>query len=187
MLAQLRSHLILLVASILLCCVFYPLVLLLFASTFASTSATGGIVVASDGKGGASLIAQEFKGDEWFHPRPSAVGYAANASGGSNLAANNPKLRDRVSEQLKGEYARATPVPVDGVTASGSGLDPHLTLAAAKLQVARVAAARNTPVSEIEALLNAKAFTPLLGLAGEPLVNVFEVNWELHRLPLAAR
>ena len=117
-------------------------------------------------------------------PRPSAVGYNAAGSGGSNLGASNPKLRERVAEQLKDTTG---PVPADAVTASGSGLDPHLTLAAAKQQVGRVAAARGRPETEVTAMLDGLAFTPLAGLAGEPLVNVLEVNLSLDANRPAAR
>ena len=188
MLAHLRSHLLLLAGSLVLCCVAYPLLIWGFAHAVAPASAAGGIVTRSDGKGGALLIAQEFKADKYFRPRPSAAGFNAAASSGSNLSANNPKLRERVEGQLKDDFAGESGVPADAVTASGSGsgLDPHLTLATAKLQVGRVAAARGKSVADIQAVLTAMAFTPLLGLAGEPLVNVLAVNLELDS-PTAAR
>ena len=186
MLAHLRSHLLLLVGSLALCCVAYPLLIWGFARAVAPASAAGGLVTGPDGKGGALLIAQEFKDAKYFRPRPSAAGFNAAASSGSNLSANNPKLRERVEGQLKDDFAGESSVPAAAVTTSGSGLDPHLTLAAAKLQVARVAAARSKTVADIEAVLTAKAFTPLLGLAGEPLVNVLAVNLELDN-PMAAR
>ncbi len=187
MLAHLRSHLMLLVGSLLLCCVAYPLLIWGFAHAVAPASAAGGIVTGPDGKlVGAMLIAQEFKDAKYFRPRPSAAGFNAAASSGSNLGANNPKLRERVEGQLKDDFAGQSGVPADAVTASGSGLDPHLTLVAARLQVARVAAARGKSAADIEAVLTAKAFSPLLGLAGEPLVNVLAVNLELDN-PTAAR
>ena len=186
MLAHLRSHLLLLTGSLVLCCVAYPLLIWGFAHAVAPASAAGGLVTGPDGKGGALLIAQEFKADKYFRPRPSAAGFNAAASSGSNLSANNPKLRERVEGQLKDDFAGESSVPAEAVTASGSGLDPHLTLAAAKLQVGRVAAARGKTAAAIEAVLTAMAFTPLLGLAGEPLVNVLAVNLELDS-PAAAR
>lgn len=176
MFAHLRSHLVLLVGSLVLCCGAYPLLIWGFAQTVSPTSASGGLVTRADGKGGALLIAQEFKDAKYFRPRPSAAGFNASASSGSNLAANNPKLRERVEGQLKDDFAGQGNVPADTVTASGSGLDPHLTLASAKLQVARVAAARGLTAADVEKVLTDKAFTPLSGLTGEPLVNVLEVN-----------
>lgn len=179
MFAHLRSHLMLLVGSLALCCVAYPLAIWGFARTVAPTSASGGLVTRADGKGGAMLIAQEFKDAKYFHPRPSAAGYNGAASSGSNFGANNPKLRERVEGQLKDDFPGRATVPADAVTTSGSGLDPHLTLAAAKLQVPRVAAARGQTPAEIEKVMTDAAFTPLSGLAGEPLVNVLEVNLSL--------
>jgi potassium-transporting ATPase KdpC subunit len=176
MIAHLRSHLLLLAGSLVLCCVAYPLVIWGFAQTVAPASASGGLVTRADGRGGAMMIAQEFKDARYFHPRPSAAGFNGAASSGSNFGANNPKLRERVEGQLKDDFAGQANVPADAVTASGSGLDPHLTLASARLQVARVAEARGKTPAEIEKVLADMAFTPLSGLAGEQLVNVLEVN-----------
>ncbi len=176
MFAELRSHLLLVGLSLGLCCGVYPAALLLFAQTVPSAAA-GSLVAGPAGSPvGSRLLAQEFKSPKYLWPRPSGVGYNATGSGGSNLAASNPKLRERVAEQMKDATG---PVPADAVTASGSGLDPHLTLAAAKQQVGRVAAARGRPEAEVTATLDALAFTPLAGLAGELLVNVLEVNLAL--------
>ena len=184
MLAHLRANALLLVSTVALGSVAYPAVLLGVAR-LVPTTAAGSLVLGPDGAPvGSRLIAQEFKGDEWFRPRPSAVGYNAGGSGGSNLGANNPKLRERVVEDLKA-YPTATALPADAVTASGSGLDPHLTLRAAQAQLDRVASARAAKTGRdlkatrvaLESLLRANAFTPMAGLVGgEPLVNVLEVN-----------
>ena len=184
MFAELRSHLLLVGLSLFLCCGVYPAALLLFGHTLAPAAAAGSLVAGPGGEPvGSRLIAQEFKSAKYLQPRPSAVGYNAAGSGGSNFAASNPKLRERVAEQLKGETGT---VPADAVTASGSGLDPHLTLAAAKLQAGRVAAARGRQPGEVTAVLDELAFTPLAGLAGEPLVNVLEANLRLDTsLPVA--
>lgn len=180
---HLRANLVLLVGTLVLTTVLYPLALLAVGQTVFPTTANGSLVRDADGNvRGSHLIAQEFKGDRWFRPRPSAAGYNAAASGASNFGASNPKLRERVEEQLKADYLGATAVPADAVTASGSGLDPHLTLRAAKLQVDRVAAAWGTTHDQVEAILDAQAFRPLLGVCGdEALVNVLEVNRELAR------
>lgn len=175
-----RSQLLLALSLFALCVVAYPVALLAFAQLVPG-SARGGLV-SVDGKAvGSALIAQEFKDAKYFHARPSAASYNGAASSGSNLAASNPKLRERVTEALNADYAQQANVPADAVTASGSGLDPHVTLANARLQLPRVAAARNLPVNAVDAALARHSFTPLLGLAGEPLVNVLEVNLELDR------
>jgi K+-transporting ATPase ATPase C chain len=191
MIAHLRANLILLGLTLVICSVLYPLSLLAVGQGLFPSIASGDIVAGSDGKPvGARRIAQEFKGDEWFQPRPSAVGYAANASGGSNWGANNPKLRERVEDQLKIMPGGFDLVPADAVTASGSGLDPHITLANARIQQSRVAkawAARTgRELSEVNAsidqLLKEKAFRPLFGLADDaPILNVLEINLELSR------
>lgn len=192
MTAHLRANVLLLGLTLVIGAVLYPLAVLAAGQVLFPTNANGSIVTGPDGKPvGSRLVAQEFKGDEWFHPRPSACGYNAAASGGSNFAANNPKLRERVVADLRA-YPAGEGVPADAVTASGSGLDPHITLRAARAQVGRVVAARakgNVNPDQVrqtlEVVLSEAAFEPLGGLAGgEPLVNVLEVNLELaRRLP----
>jgi K+-transporting ATPase ATPase C chain len=310
----LRANLILFVSSVVLCCVLYPAVLWAFGQTLFPTTANGSLVTKADGTPvGSTQIAQAFTRDEYFWPRPSAAGYNAAATGGSNWGAAQPKLRFRVARQLgpvaryadgrpvgpdvekwfaaadrlagwaaanpvaAGEWVktgddtrkvvaewckthpevveqwkkdnpkladapdpeaapdavavqffasfaaahpRAFPaladgkaaavttgadlqgvffdawlqehpqakleqVPADAVTASGAGVDPHITMRNARWQLDRVAAARAgsgdaaAVKKRIEAILEAKAFAPLAGLVGEPLVNVLEVNLAL--------
>ncbi len=293
--AHIRANLILLGLTIALGAIAYPLAVLAIGRALFPSSSTGSLVADADGKPiGSRHIAQEFKGDEWFQPRPSAAGYNASASGGSNWGASSPKLRDRVARQIgpiavyragthstnvqqdieawhaakpdrlatwlkeyptsaanwlgdsgnaraieawtaanpgdfwdtfaarhpgafpdvendaikpttNGSAIHATyfdswlrdnperardlePISTDAATASGSGLDPHVTLRNARGQVERVASAwatktKRDPVEvrdEVAAILAAAAFEPLAGLAGgEPLVNVLEVNFEL--------
>lgn len=187
---HLRANLLLLGLTFVVCSVLYPLSILAVGQGLFPERASGSIVTSPDGKPvGSRLIAQEFKGDEWFQPRPSAVGYTANASGGSNLGANNPKLRERVEETLKTRSEKSN-VPADAVTTSGSGLDPHISLKNAKGQLDRVVTAwaekaKLDPAqvrTTVEAVLNEAAFEPLAGLAGgEPLINVLEVNLEIAR------
>jgi K+-transporting ATPase ATPase C chain len=191
MIAHLRANLILLGLTFVICSVLYPLSVLAIGQGLFPTKASGDIVTGPDGKPvGARLIAQEFKGDEWFHPRPSAAGYDGAASGGSNWGANNPKLRERVEDQLKTMSVESNLVPADAVTASGSGLDPHITLANARIQQGRVAQAwakktgreLNEVNTLIDQLLKESAFCPLLGLADDvPVLNVLEINLELSR------
>ena len=191
MLAHLRSNLLLVVLTLLVGVVAYPAVLLGFGQLVVPTSANGSIVNGRDGKPvGSSQIAQDFKGDEWFKPRPSAVGYNAAGSGGSNLGANNPKLRERVEADLGTRPNDRGQVPADAVTASGSGLDPHITEANARLQLPGVVAGwvkrTGKPEAEVmsvvEAAMTKAAFRPLFGLVGqEPIVNVLQLNLELAR------
>ncbi len=185
MMAHLRANLVLLGLTLVICAVLYPLALLAVGQGLFPGNANGGLRKGPDGEiVGASLIAQEFKGPQWFHPRPSAADYKGDASSGSNLGANNPKLRERVEEALKARGDKGQ-VPADAVTASGSGLDPHITLRNAQGQTARVVAAweakgKTDVRAAVEGVLKQAAFEPLAGLAGgEALVNVLEVNLEL--------
>jgi K+-transporting ATPase ATPase C chain len=156
--------------------------------------ASGDLIVADGSVIGSRLIAQPFTRPEYFWPRPSAVSYDAGASGGSNLSASNPKLRDRVVQALSGlekyPHDPLKDVPADLLTTSGSGLDPHITLMNAQFQLDRVAdawvkktGADATEVrTMIENLLRQRASAPLGGLAGMKLINVLEVNLELRAL-----
>lgn len=189
MLRHLRSIALLTVLTLLVAAVAYPLAVLAVGQLAFAHTANGSIVTTPDGKPvGSSQIAQEFKGDEWFRPRPSGVGYNAAGSGGSNLGANNPNLRKRVEDELANLPTDAGPIPADAVTASGSGLDPHITVANARLQLPRVVAGwvkrTGKPEPEVRAAiedaLSAAAFRPLFGLVGqESIVNVLELNLQL--------
>ena len=139
---------------------------------------------------GSALIGQQFTGDEWFHPRPSAAGdgYDTLASAGSNLGPLNPELVAQI-ESRRAEIAAADgvapgAVPPDALTASGSGLDPHISPAYAALQVERVAAARGLDPAAVEALVAAHTQGRDLGVLGEERVNVVELNLALESLAL---
>jgi potassium-transporting ATPase KdpC subunit len=143
-----------------------------------------GSLVLRDGKViGSVLIGQSFSKPEYFHPRPSAVNYDASNSGGSNLGPTNQSLIDRVKSSLEKfrqenpDYAG--PIPADLLTASGSGLDPHISPGAALAQAARIAKARGVALSAVQALVLANAEGRALGLLGEPRVNVLRLNLAL--------
>lgn len=134
---------------------------------------------------GSSLIAQEFKGREYFHPRPSQTGYAPDATYFSNLGPNSVEARELVRETLAGYLTLEKPydrsltgeeVPVDAITQSGSGVDPHISEANARIQAHRVAAVRRLSLAEVEDLVSQHTDGRFLGLFGEPGVNVLELN-----------
>ena len=168
--------------SLVVCCVLYPAVLLLWGQTVAPSQAEGSLIRDAEGKVvGSALLAQAFTAPGYFWPRPSAVNYDASATGGSNLSPTNPDLTTRAQETLSHyDLAAGQQVPADLVAASGSGLDPHITLAAARFQAPRVAAARSLPVERVLQLIGQHTDVPMLRqLGGEELVNVLELNLAL--------
>ncbi len=129
---------------------------------------------------GSALIAQGFKSPRYFHPRPSAVDYKADAAGGSNLASTNPQLAELAAGQAVGEGATADhPAPVDLVSRSGSGLDPDISVEAARFQIDRIAAARGGGASSIAALIDKHINVSGWILGAPPRVNVLELNLAL--------
>lgn len=184
--AQLAAAFRAVLAFTVLCGLAYPLVVTGVAKLAFSDEAAGSLVERDGQVVGSRLIGQAFAGDEWFHPRPSAAGagYDAMASAPSNLGPTNDELLDTVADRVDAYRDRnglgpAVEVPVDAVTASGSGLDPHISVANARLQAPRVARARGIGVDEVLRLIDAHTSDPILGFLGEPAVNVLELNLAL--------
>lgn len=169
------------VFTMLVCCGLYTLFVYAVGQALTPHTAEGSLVTDAQGKViGSELIAQKFTRPEYFRPRPSASDYNAAGTAGSNLSPTNPKLRERALEIIGLEGARAdNPIPADLVTASGGGLDPHITLEAARYQAKRVAKARGLSDEEVMGLIENHALKSGGMLTPEPLVNVLLLNIEL--------
>jgi potassium-transporting ATPase KdpC subunit len=167
----------------------YPLVLTGIAQALWSDQANGSLVKVNGKAVGSSLIGQSFTKPGYFHPRPSAAGdgYDGLSSGASNLGPTNPTLIDNVKKAAaayrkeNGLPARFS-VPIDAVTSSGSGLDPGISVANARLQTARVADARGLTKAQVAKLVDAHTQDRSLGFLGEQYVNVLELNVALDQL-----
>jgi K+-transporting ATPase ATPase C chain len=167
----------------------YPLVVTGIAQVVFPSRA-GGSLIIKDGKAvGSRLIGQSFSDPKYFWSRPSATSpqpYNAVASSGSNLGPLNPALIDAVKPRIEALHAadptNTAPIPVDLVTASGSGLDPEISVAAAEYQSARVARVRGLSANAVRALIASHTQDKLLGVIGEPRVNVLELNLALDSL-----
>ena len=190
-----RSLIATLLLAILLCGV-YPLIVTGIGKVLFADKASGGMITAPDGHiVGARLIGQAFSKPEYFHGRPSAAGngYDAANSSGSNLGPTNQKFVDGLKANVEGILKdnpglKKGEVPVDLVTASGSGLDPHISPEAAYVQILRVATARAIPAAELKQLVEEHIEGPQLGIFGEPVVNVLAINMDLDRLhPIHSR
>ncbi|MBI2711086.1 MAG: potassium-transporting ATPase subunit KdpC [Actinobacteria bacterium] len=164
----------------------YPLLTTAVAQTAFRARAEGSLVRRGGRVVGSSLLAQPFSSPRYFHPRPSAAGdgYDATASGASNLGPTNPKLAAQVAERARAYRAEnglapGTAVPVDAVTTSASGLDPGISVANARLQARRVAAARGLPVARVLQLVRAHTTGRPFGILGEEAVDVLDLNLAL--------
>jgi K+-transporting ATPase ATPase C chain len=171
-------------ATTILLGVVYPLVVTGIAQVLFPEKANGSLILAGKKTIGSHLIGQPFTSSGYFHSRPSAAGpagYDGTASGGSNLAPTNKTLLDRVDAEVRKLHAENPnmPIPVDLVTASGSGLDPHISLAAAEFQIPRVARERSMSESEVRVFVKNHSEGRQFGFLGEPRVNVLELNLDL--------
>lgn len=183
--AHLRTAVLMTLATTLLLGVVYPLVVTGLAQTLFRDQANGQLIYRDGRLVGSRLIGQRFESARYFHGRPSAAGagYDAAASGGSNLGPTSRALSERVAsevERLRRENP-SQPVPVDLVTASASGLDPHISPDAARFQVPRLARERHIPAAELEALITERTERRQFGVLGEPVVNVLLLNLDVDR------
>ena len=185
--SELRSAVMVTLAFAVVCCGLYPLVVFGISQALFRDQANGSLIVDKDGTvHGSKLLGQQFTADKYFQSRPSAAGngYDATSSGGSNLGPTSSNLVTTIAQRIT-DYRTANGlatnalVPADAVTASGSGLDPHISLANAALQIPRVAKARGLSEERVRALVQQNTHGPDLGIFGEPSVNVLTLNLAL--------
>jgi K+-transporting ATPase ATPase C chain len=188
----LRPALVLTLFFVILTGVAFPAFVTFFAQANFPYQANGSMITLDEKVVGSALIGQGFEGERFFHPRPSAGGYDANNSGGTNLGPTNPRLLEgaegfdgvkQLAEKYRTENGLGAEVvlPVDAVTRSASGLDPHISVANARLQAARVARANGLDASAVERMIANATEVPLLGLGGSPYANVLLLNRQLAR------
>lgn len=171
-------------------CGAYPLLITTVAQSAFKEKANGSLITDKDGiVRGSALLSQNFAAENYFHPRPSAAGsgHDAASSSGSNLGPTSQKLHDAIKERIvayrtKNGLAVGATVPADAVTASGSGLDPHISVKNAELQTARVAKARDLSIEKVKELIASNTAKPDLGILGETGVNVLKLNLALDAL-----
>ena len=190
LLKELRISLVATLCLAVLLCGVYPMVVWGIAQGLFPDKANGSLVVKGGKTAGSSLLAQGFKGAKYFHPRPSAAGsgYDAAGSGGSNLGPLSKKLIDDTAQRVRNyraenNLAPGVPIPADAVSASGSGLDPHISPDNALLQAPRVAQARGLSEEVVIGKIKAHKEGRTLGIFGEPRVNVLLLNLDLEGSP----
>ena len=185
-----KTHLLISAKVLALCLVLlgivYPMITLLVGQTVFPFKANGSLIREGNRVIGSELIAQEFSRPQYFQPRPSAVSYDPYQSGGSNLAPTSARLfktyQDRIKALRVKNAESAIKIPIELVTMSASGLDPHISLGAAFWQIPRISNARDLSRKELEDLVLKSAQAPLFGFIGEPRVNVFLLNRHLGQL-----
>ena len=184
MLKHVRPALVMLALFTALLGVAYPLAIAGAGQSLFSQQAEGSPITRDGQVIGSRLIGQQFTRQDYFWGRPSAAGkgYDARASSGSNLGPSSQTLADRIAEEAKRYEQPVGEIPPDLLTTSGSGLDPHVSPAAARFQIARVASARGLAAEAIAKLVDDHVETPSLGFLGEPRVNVLELNLALDAL-----
>jgi len=199
LLSELRPALMVTLALAVVCCGIYPLAVFGIGQALFHDQANGSLIMDKDGKTihGSRLIGQQFTLDKYFHTRPSDAGangmsYDPTSSGGSNLGPTSQKLHDTVAQGVsdyrsQNGLATNAPVPADAVTASGSGLDPHISPRNAELQTPRVAKARGLSEDKVRELIRANTDGSSLGFFGEPGVNVLTLNLALDALAPSAK
>ena len=185
--SHIRSAVVSTLVLVAVCCGLYPLIVFGISQVLFRDRANGSLITGADGSvRGSKLLGQAFTDPKYFHPRPSAAGngYDASSSGGSNLGPTSQKLNDAIKERIaayrsENGLSGSEPVPADAVTASGSGLDPHISVRNAELQTARVAKARGLNEERIRELVRQNTDGRDLGIFGEPGVNVLRLNLAL--------
>lgn len=190
-LSEIRPAIVSTLVFAVVCCGFYPLAVTGISKVAFADKANGSLITDRNGIIiGSGLLGQNFKGESYFHPRPSAAGasgYDAASSSGSNLGPTSQKLADQLKERIAvyrttNGLAESTAVPADAVTASASGLDPHISPANAALQITRVAKARGITPAKVDELISANTDRATLGLLGMEGVNVLKLNIALDAL-----
>lgn len=185
---NLKTSVLALLILALICCGVYPLIVWTVSQVIFPHQANGSLVRDASGQPiASSLIGQNFAGASYFHPRPSAAGangYDGSSSSGSNLGPTSTKLIDAVKQRVadyrqQNNLAENQAVPADAVTASASGLDPHISVKNALLQLPRVAQSRGLSEDELKKMVVAHTAEPALGILGEPAVNVVTLNLAL--------
>ncbi len=194
LIVEFRAALLSTLVLAIVCSGIYPLIIYGVGQLVFPAKANGSLIYDSKGElKGSSLIGQQFSADKYFHSRPSSAGtgdgngYDAQNSSGSNLGPTSQKLADAIKQNVadyrsQNGLAADASVPADAVTASGSGLDPHISIENAQIQAPRVAKARNLDVEKVKTMIQEHTDKPSLGFLGEPGVNVVELNLALDSL-----